>query len=370
MDKRIKWGIIILVGAGLIGGGIYSQMPKQNEELAAADKVSKAQKGNKRILNVNARIIKPQLLTDEIRISGSLLPDEEVDLSFETSGKIVEINFDEGSTVQKGQLLAKVNDRQLQAQLQRLVSQLKLAEDRVFRQNALLERDAVSKNALLQRDAVSKEAYEQVKTELATLNADIDIVKANIALTELRAPFDGVIGLRQVSVGAYASPSTIVAKLTKISPLKVEFSVPERYAGEVKRGANLIFNLEGKLDGFPAKVYATESKISDMHTLTVRALYPNSNGSILPGRYVSVHLKKEEIPNAIAVPSEAIVPEMGKDKIYLYKDGKAQPVEILTGIRTEAEVQVLRGLQVGDTIITSGTLQLRTGLPVTLDNID
>ena len=152
--------------------------------------------------------------------------------------------------------------------------------------------------------------------------------------------------------------------------MKVEFSVPERYAGEVKRGANLIFNLEGKLDGFPAKVYATESKISDMHTLTVRALYPNSNGSILPGRYVSVHLKKEEIPNAIAVPSEAIVPEMGKDKIYLYKDGKAQPVEILTGIRTEAEVQVLRGLQIGDTIITSGTLQLRTGLPVTLDNID
>lgn len=359
MDKRIKWGIIILIGAGLIGGGIYSQMPKQNEELAAADKVSKSQRESKRILNVNGRIIKPQLLTDEIRISGSLLPDEEVDLSFETSGKIVEVNFDEGSTVKKGQLLAKVNDRQLQAQLQRLVSQLKLAEDRVFRQNALLE-----------RDAVSKEAYEQVKTELATLNADIDIVKANIALTELRAPFDGVIGLRQVSVGAYASPSTIVAKLTKISPLKVEFSVPERYAGEVKKDANLTFNVEGKLDGFAAKVYATESRISDMHTLTIRALYPNNNGNLLPGRYVSVHLKKDEIPNALAVPSEAIVPEMGKDKIYLYKSGKAQPVEISTGIRTEAEVQVLRGLQVGDTIITSGTLQLRTGLPVILDNID
>ena len=358
MDKRIKWGIIIIVGAGLIGGGIYSQMPKQNAELAAADKVTLSQKGGKKILNVNARIIKPQLLTDEIRISGSLLPDEEVDLSFETSGKIVEINF-EGSAVKKGQLLAKVNDRQLQAQLQRLVSQLKLAEDRVFRQNALLE-----------RDAVSKEAYEQVKTELATLNADIDIVKANIALTELRAPFDGVIGLRQVSVGAYASPSTIVAKLTKISPLKVEFAVPERYAGQVKKGANLTFHLEGQLDGFDAKVYATESKISEMHSLTIRALYPNSNGTVLPGRYVSVHLKKEEIPNAIAVPSEAIVPEMGKDKIYLYKNGKAQPVEISTGIRTEAEVQVLRGLQVGDTIITSGTLQLRTALPVTLDNID
>lgn len=177
MDKKVKWGIVILVGAGLIGWGIYSRLPKANEELAAADKVMTGKQINKRVLNVNAKIIKPQLLTDQIQISGSLMPDEEVDLSFETSGKIVEINFDEGTTVKKGQLLAKVNDRQLQAQLQRLVAQLKLAEDRVFRQNALLE-----------RDAVSKEAYEQVKTELATLNADIDLVKANIAMTELREP--------------------------------------------------------------------------------------------------------------------------------------------------------------------------------------
>ena len=288
------------------------------------------------------------------------MPDEEVDLSFETSGKIVEINFDEGTTVKKGQLLAKVNDRQLQAQLQRLVAQLKLAEDRVFRQNDLLE-----------RDAVSKEAYEQVKTELATLNADIDLVKANIAMTELRAPFDGVIGLRQVSVGSYASPTTIVAKLTKIIPLKIEFSVPERYASQVKKGTNLNFELEGKLSSFPAKVYATESRIDQStRTLTVRALYANSNGAILPGRYASIQLKKEEIPNAIAIPSESIVPEMGKDKVFLYKSGKAEPVEITAGIRTEAEVQVIKGLQMGDTIITSGTLQLRTGLPVTLDNIN
>ena len=215
MNKKTKWGIIILVGAGIIGGGIYSQLPKKNDELAAADKVMGGnQKKGKQILNVNAKVIKPQLLTDEFTTTGVLLPDEEVDLSFETSGKIVEINFEEGTPVKKGQLLAKVNDRQLQAQLQRLVSQLKLAEDRVFRQDALLK-----------RDAVSKEAYEQVKTDLATLNADIEIVKANIELTELRAPFDGIIGLRQVSVGTYASPTTVVAKLTKIAPLKVELSL-------------------------------------------------------------------------------------------------------------------------------------------------
>lgn len=361
MNKRTKWGIIILIGAGIIGGGIYSQLPKKNDELAAADKMTtgRSQKG-KKTLNVNAKVIKPQLLTDAFTTTGVLLPDEEVDLSFETSGKIIEINFVEGTPVKKGQLLAKVNDRQLQAQLQRLVSQLKLAEDRVFRQDALLK-----------RDAVSKEAYEQVKTDLATLNADIEIIKANIALTELHAPFDGVIGLRQVSVGSYASPTTVVAKLTKITPLKVEFSVPERYASQIRKGTNLSFKIEGKLDAFNAQVYAVESTIDpNLHQFTARALYPNSNHALLPGRYASILLKKDEIPNAIAIPTEAIVPEMGKDKVFLYKSGKAQPVEITTGVRTATEVQVVRGLEMGDTIITSGTLQLRTGLPITLDNID
>ena len=359
MNKKTKWGIIILVGTGIIGGGIYSQLPKKNDELTAADKImsGKSKKG-RQVLNVNAKIIKPQSLTDEFTTTGVLLPDE--DLSFETSGKIVEINFEEGTSVKKGQLLAKVNDRQLQAQLQRLVSQLKLAEDRVFRQDALLK-----------RDAVSKEAYEQVKTDLATLNADIEIIKANIELTELRAPFDGVIGLRQVSIGTYASPTTVVAKLTKIAPLKVEFSVPERYAKQIKKGTNLNFSVEGNLDAFGAQVYAVESAIDpNLHQFTARALYPNVKHILLPGRYASVLLKKDEIENAIAIPTEAIVPEMGKDKVYLYKSGKAEPVDIITGIRTASEVQVIRGLHMGDTIITSGTLQLRTGLAVTLDKID
>ena len=360
MNKKVKWGIIIFIGAGLIGGGIYSQLPKTNEELAAADKVMTGKRGGKKVLNVNARIIKPQLLKDEIQISGSLLPDEEVDLSFETSGKIIEINFEEGSFVKKGQLLAKVNDRPLQAQLQRLVSQLKLAEDRVFRQNALLE-----------RDAVSKEAYEQVKTELATLNADIENIKANIDMTELRAPFDGIIGLRQVSTGAYASPTTVVAKLTKVTPLKVEFAVPERYAREIKKGTNLEFKVEGKLDTYHAQVYATESSIDmETHSLNIRAIYPNRNGELLAGRYADIQLKQKEIEDAIAIPSEAIVPEMGKNKVFVYRSGVADPVDVIIGLRTEAEVQIVRGLSVGDTILTSGTLQLRKGMPVELQAIN
>ena len=134
MNKKLKTGLIIVIGAGLVGWGIYTQMPKPNEELAEADKIMTRQSPAKKILNVNAAIVRPQVLVDEIPIIGSLLPDEEVNLSFETSGKITDINFEEGTHVTKGQLLAKVNDRPLQAQLQRLVAQLKLAEDRVFRQ--------------------------------------------------------------------------------------------------------------------------------------------------------------------------------------------------------------------------------------------
>lgn len=359
MKKRVKWSLVALVGAGLIGWGVYSQMPQPNEELAEADQVMTTQSRGKKALNINAVIVRPRMLTDEVPIIGSLIPDEEVNLSFETSGKIVEINFEEGTTVQKGQLLAKVNDRPLQAQLQRLVSQLKLAEDRVFRQDALLK-----------RDAVSQEAYEQVKTELATLNADIESVEAQIAQTELRAPFDGIIGLRQVSVGTYASPTTIVAKLTKISPLKLEFSVSERYARDIQVGTNLTFTLEGSLDTYYAQVYARESSLDiNTHTLTVRALYPNPSG-IMPGRYASITLKRQEYKDALAIPSQAIVPEMGKDKVFLYRSGKAEPVEIVTGIRTDALVQAVKGLAAGDTVIISGTQQLRTGMDVTIDHIE
>ena len=362
MNKKTKWGLIAFICIGLTGWGIYAFIiqPTRNDSAASPEKVvNKSNKNGNKALNINALIISTQAMTDDIYTNGDLIPDEEVDLSFETSGKITDINFTEGSTVQKGQLLAKINDRPLQAQLKKLQAQLKLAEDRVFRQNALLV-----------KDAVSKEAYEQVKTDLASLNADIDLIKANIQQTELRAPFDGIIGLRQVSVGSYASPTTIVAKLTKISPLKINFSVPERYAKEIKKGTRLTFSLDGYLKDFDATVYATESKVDPAsRTLSVRALYPNTGTKLLPGRFASIKIKMHEIPNAIAIPSEAIVPEMGKSKVYLYKNGKSMPVEVKTGLRTDTQVQIINGLHVGDTIITSGTLQLRTGLNITLDNI-
>lgn len=360
MNKKKKWIItaIVLVVFCLILS-LYNLL---NDKAPASDDAAKAPIAPRRqsTLNVNGRIVRPQRLTDGITTVGNLLPDEEVDLSFETSGKIVAINFQEGTVVRKGELLAKVNDLPLVAQLSRYEAQLKLAEDRVYRQSALLK-----------KDAVSQEAYEQARTELAMLNADIDIVKSNIALTELRAPFDGVIGLRNVSEGAYASPNVVVAKLAKIQPLKIDLFVPERYANQIKPGTKLSFTVDGQQATFQGAVYATESKIDlATHTFAVRAHYSNAQGRLLPGRFVTVQIRLHDIPDAIAVPTEAIVPEMGVDKVYLCKGGRAHAVEVTTGLRTDAEIQILEGLSVGDTLITSGTLQLREGLPVKLDTVE
>ena len=361
MNTKLKWGLISAAAVAIIGGGIWYQQPKVNDELAAVDaKPAMGGKGGNKILNVNGKLIKPSGLTDEFVTTGLILPDEEVNLSFETSGKITEIRFTEGTAVRKGQILAKVNDLPLQAKLKQLTAQLDLAQNRVYRQEQLLK-----------KDAASQEAYEEAKTKLATLEAEIEGVKISIQLTELHAPFDGVIGLRQVSVGAYATPSTVVAKLTKISPLKIEFSVPERYASQIHKGVNMDFQVEGFQEAFHAQVYAVESAVDkDQHVFTARGLYANNNRKLLPGQYASITLKKAEIGDALVIPSEAIVPEMGVDKVFCYRAGKAIPVEITTGIRTAGEVQVLSGLQVGDTIITSGTLQLRMGLPVTLDVVE
>ena len=354
-----KWIItaVVLAAFCLIAGG-YKYYQKS---VAGEEKAQPAMQGapKQNILNVNGLVISHKALTEDIVMVGNLLPDEEVDLTFETSGKIVEINFNEGTRVKKGDLLAKVNDKPLQAQLSRYEAQVKLAQDRVFRQSALLE-----------KDAVSQEAFEQARTELAMLNADIDIVKQNIALTELRAPFDGIIGLRNVSEGAYASPSVVVAKLTKISPLKIDMFVPERYADQVKAGTPLTFTVEGINEEFKAAVYAKESEVdSDTRMLSVRATYANPNGRLQPGRFISAKIRMQDIPNAIAIPTEAIVPEMGVDKVFVYRGGKAKATAVKTGLRTDALIHIVEGIEVGDTIITSGTLQLREDLPVQLTNI-
>ncbi len=310
-------------------------------------------------LNVIGYLIQPSEMSDLYNSTGTLRPDEEVDLSFETSGKIVEIGFTEGTRVKKGDLLAKINDKPLQAQLQKLEAQYKLAEEKEFRQRSLLN-----------KDAISQESYDQIVTELQTIQADINLVKARISETELRAPFDGIIGLRYMSEGGYATPSSKIARLVKISPLKVEFPIPERYADQVTIGFPVTFVVDGSNKVFDARVYAVDPQVEEKtRTIVIRAYYRNVNEELKSGRYAAVTLLLSQIENAIAIPSEALIPEMDGEMVYVYKKGKAESVRVTTGLRTESLVQITSGLNFGDTLLTSGILQLRHNLPVVLDTL-
>ena len=282
-----------------------------------------------------------------------------MELSFETSGKIVAIHFSEGTNVKKGQLLAKINDRPLQAQLLKLQAQKKLTEEKEFRARQLLD-----------RDAVSRESYDQVATELQALEADILLVEARIAETELRAPFDGIVGLRMVSEGAFATTQTKIVRLVKTSPLKIEFSISERYAGEITPGFPITFTVDGINRVFSANVYAIDPKVNtDTRMIAVRALYPNRNNELKPGRFVSVKAQLSEINDAISIPTEAVIAEMEGERVFVYKGGKAELRMIDIGLRTESHVQVHSGLSFGDTLLTTAILQLRQGLPVQFDTL-
>jgi membrane fusion protein (multidrug efflux system) len=304
-------------------------------------------------------VIRPTQMNELIRSTGSLIPDEEVELAFETSGKIVGIFFNEGTRVMKGDLLAKINDKPLQAQLLKLQAQMKLAREREFRQRQLLE-----------SDAISQESYDQVATELQSLEADIQLIQARISETELRAPFDGVVGLRMISEGAYATTQTRIVRLVKISPLKIEFSVPERYMGEITPGFPISFNVDGISKTFTANVYAVDPKVNmETRTIVARALYKNTNEELKPGRFASVRVLLSQIDHAVAIPTQAVIPEMGGEKVFVFRNGKAEEVAIETGLRTESHIQVLEGLDFGDTLLITGILQLRQQLPVRLDTL-
>jgi membrane fusion protein (multidrug efflux system) len=359
IKRIITFGLILVVLGIILYPKIKTMLKSGPGEGPIADSRSSGVRGGGQPLLATGYVIVPTRMNELIYSTGSLIPDEEVELSFETSGKVVGIYFSEGARVTKGELLAKINDKPLQAQLLKLQAQHKLMQEREFRQRQLLD-----------RDAISQESYDQVATELQSLDADIKLVEARISETELRAPFDGIIGLRFISEGAFATTQTRIVQLVRISPLKVEFSVPERYSGELSQGFPISFVLDGDPNTYRATVYAVAPQV-DMATRTIvaRALYPNRNEELKPGRFASVRARLSEIENAISIPSEALIPEMEGEKVFIYKNGKAAEIQVTTGLRTESNIQIRSGLQFGDTLLITAILQLRQSIPVQLDTL-
>jgi membrane fusion protein (multidrug efflux system) len=307
-------------------------------------------------LQVDALVLRPEKLDNKLVFTGSVLPNESLELRVEASGKISKIHFEEGKSVKKGQLLLEINDDELVAQLQKQRYNQKLNQDNEYRQRKLLE-----------KEAISQEEYDNALNRLNTTIADIKLLEAQLAKTRIIAPFDGVIGLRFVSEGAYVNSNTSVATLYSLSPAKIDFSVPGRYSTQVRSGKKIRFTIENDPRVLEGEVYAVEPQIDlNTRTLKVRALADNPEGLLLPGQFVRVELILETIENALLVPSEALVPELQGHKVFVASSGKAKEVKVEIGLRTDRYVEVVNGLHEGDTLITTGILQLRQGVPVQL----
>lgn len=319
-----------------------------------------AQAGRGGKLSVDALIVKYAPLDSKLNVTGSVLPNESLELRSEVSGKIISIYFREGKQVRKGDTLVQINDDEIVALLEKQKYNRKLNQDNEFRQRKLLE-----------KDAISQEEYDNALNRLNTTDADIRLLETQLAKTKIMAPFDGVIGLRFVSEGAYISPSTAIATLYNISPAKIDFAIPGRYSTQVAPGKKIRFTIESDLKVYEGQVYAIEPRIDPAtRTLKIRALAENRGGSLLPGQFVKVELVLESIANAILIPTESVIPEQAGKKVFILENGKAKEVFIETGIRTANSLEVLSGLKANDTLLTTGMLQLRKGMDIQISKLD
>lgn len=299
--------------------------------------------------SVKVTVIRAVVLEDKIQTAGSILANEEVEIRSEISGRLIKLMFKEGDFIRKGAIMFQINDEDLRARLRKLQFNKKLAEDNEFRQKRLLEKEAIS-----QRE------YDIAVNSVNTIQADIEDLQAQIAKYTVRAPFEGKVGLRYVSEGAFISPTTRIATLTNMNPAKLDFSIPAKYAQNVGKGTKIQFTMDDNIEKFGATVYAIDPKIDPQtRTLQLRATAPNPRNVLIPGAFIKIELVLKTKASAITIPTEAVIPEAGGSKVFLVKNGKAKSVKIKLGTRGDREIEALEGISVGDTLITIGTLQVK-----------
>ncbi len=280
---------------------------------------------------------------------GSILANEATEINPEVSGRIVKLNIAEGRYVQKGTLLAKLYDADLQAQLKKLQVQLEIAKTNEERSSQLLE-----------IQGISKADYDASLLNVNNINADIDIIRTDISRTEIRAPFSGQVGLKNISPGAYVTPTTVIAVINKTDQLKLDFTVPEKYTRNIKVGQVVSFTFEGSAKKYTAKITATESSVAEnTRSLKVRSMVQTKDDQLLPGAFAKVQLNFAPDPNTILIPSQAVIPQARTKRVITYNNGVANFTEVSTGVRDSARIQVTEGLKPGDTVVLTGLLSIR-----------
>ena len=344
--KHVVYTLLIIGLGAFIAYRISSNKSKNDD--------SKDKAGKNKAMNVGGMVVHSQTFENNLSLSGSIEANEQVEIRSEVSGIVEGIYFNEGAAVTKGQVLFKVNDLELRAQLGQATTKENLASEN--------ERRA---KLLLQKEAISQEEFDIARADLKLTQAQSQLIKAQIAKTSVRAPFSGKIGLRSISPGTYITPSLLVAKLVNIGKLKITFSIPEKYANEVKINSTISFTVAGSTEKYEAKIYAIEPEVQiATRTLQVRAIAENKTGKLLPGTFANVELPLDAIKDAIVVPTEAIIPVQNGKKVFISNMGKAKEVMVETATRTDASIIVLSGLKTGDTLITTGVMSIKEDAPV------
>lgn len=303
-------------------------------------------------------VLEARPIANQIDLTGTLMAGESAMLSAQIAGLIKSIHFEEGEKVRQGQLLVKLDDRQWVAQRQKLAAQLETAKTNLARQQALLEIKGVSQ-------AVVDDAALAVET----IEADQQELEVMIDYALIRAPFSGQVGLRSVSQGAYLQAGSPVARLVQLDPLKLEFSVPERYAFQVRTGQSVRFTVAGQEEHYEGIVYATEPVINEStRALRIRAKVPNRNGRLIAGAFAEVNLTLDSIPDALLLPTEAVMPQLQDQIVYRINNGTIETVKVKPGVRLPRLLQIQEGLSAGDTIMVAGLLQAEDGMKVRAGN--
>ncbi len=298
---------------------------------------------------VEGFVVRPQSIVDKIEVPGSLLPGEQTQIRAEVSGRVVQLNIKEGTLVQKGTLLIKLFDGDLQNQLKKLQVQLKIAETTEGRQAELLK-----------INGISQQDYDLVTLNVETLKVDIDATRIAIVKTEIRAPYTGQLGLRNISMGAYISPADIITTLRQVNELKLEFSVPEKYAKEVKKGDKINFRVDGGQRNHKAVVIATENSVEQTtRTLRIRALVDKIDDELVPGVFARVSLQLGKKTDALLVPTQALISTALNKEIAVLKKDSVVFTVVETGARDSIFVEITQGLKAGDTIVTTGLMVLK-----------
>lgn len=345
MKKIIIISLIVILLAGLVFYRINSNNKAKASNGAAPGKSA---------ATVFGKVIQGQEFSDFLSLSGSIEPNEQVDIYSEVSGIVESINFEEGSRVAQGQVLLTVNDAELRAQLSQAQTQRNLAAENERRAKLLLE-----------KEAISQEEYDIASADFRTSESQIQLIQAQLRKTVVKAPFSGTIGLRNISKGTFINSTINVAQLVNTSRVKILFSIPEKYAQKVKVNTAIQFTIQGSTETYAATVYALQPAIeTSTRTLQVKALAENKGNSLIPGTFANITFPLETLMDGLLVPAESLIPIQNGKKIFVVKNGKAKEVVVQTGGRTADDVLITSGIQSGDTILTSGVMALRDGTAV------